>query len=94
MTGATITELFEDLKENHEFVFDVKGTEYIIQPERRDIGDFLVIYPWAEGLDCIAEQPISYNITDEDIKRILYQKCFDGASFMDLLDEIHIIKEY
>ena len=52
MTGATITELFEDLKENHEFVFDVKGTEYIIQPERRDIGDFLVIYPWAEGLGC------------------------------------------
>ncbi len=35
MTGAAITELFEDLKENHEFVFEIKGMEYIIQPERR-----------------------------------------------------------
>ena len=94
MTGAAITELFEDLKENHEFVFEVQGTEYIIQPERRNSGDFLVIYPWVEGLDCIAEQSISNNITDEDIKEILNQKCFDGSSFMDLLDEIHVIKEY
>ena len=94
MTGATIEELFEDLKENHEFVFDALGLEYVIQPEVRNGSLFLVINPWIEGVGCIAEQPIQSEITDADIDALLKQKCLNGASFMDLLDEIKIIKEY
>ena len=56
MIGATLDELYEDLKENHEFVFDIHGIEYVIQLEVRNGDDFLVIYPWTEGKDCIAEQ--------------------------------------
>ena len=94
MTGATIDELYEDLMENHEFVFDIHGTEYVVQPEIRNGKDFLVIYPWIEGMDCIAEQCTQHQISKDDIDAILSQKCFDGASFLDLLDEIKIIKEY
>ena len=94
MTGATIDELFDDLKENHEFVFEVLGTEYVIQPEVRNGKLFLVINHWTAGLGCVAEQPIQSEISDADIDAILKQKCFNGVSFMDLLDDIKIIKEY
>ena len=94
MVGATLDELYEDLKENHEFVFDIHGMEYVIQPEVRNGDNFLVIYPWIEGMDCIAEQRTKSQISNDNIDAILSQKCFDGASFMDLLDEIKIIKEY
>ncbi len=94
MTGITYNELIELISQNREIVFTCNGHRYVIQPEVSDNKCWLVIWT-AEDIKentCIAREKVksgSY-IDNDSIKRILSVKSFEGKSFLELKDQIHV----
>ena len=97
---------FEEFKEllsiGHEAVFVLDGKEYIIQPEHTGQSDELVLYQSEPEVVYLCRIPINKDaytsISDrirctvgiEPVEQILSQKCIDGKSFLDLIQQIHV----
>ncbi len=84
-----LAEVIELLSYNHELVFRLDNKQYILQPEGHD----LVLYrmePTFQYLARIPNPPELGHIDVDVIKKILDEKCFEGLSFIERLEDIWI----
>ena len=100
--GIELEKLIDLLATGHEAVFHLDGKEYIIQPERTNDSDDLVLYqsepeivylcripiPFANSKE--TPEGIRYGVGKEPVEKILSQKCIHGKSFTDLIKQIHV----
>ena len=92
MTGITLDDLRDAIKNNHEIEFYLNDKPYTLQPEIRGDACYPVIWSTNDTPTCIAETPtsISEGIQDRDISALLETKCFDGKSFTEVSPDISI----
>lgn len=101
--GLDISELIELLSTGHEAEFTLHNKRYVIQPESQTDDEWsLVLYQFEPEVDYLCrisippdsglknEEVIRWPVGEKRIKQILNERCFDGKSFLDLVDNIHV----
>lgn len=85
--GIDLEELMDLLSRGHEAVFSLDGKEYIIQTEaEKSEQNDLVMYQCKPAVEYLCRVPNG----ESAIATVLNSKCFNGCSFMDLLESIHV----
>ncbi len=85
--GIDLEELVDLLSRGHEAVFSLDGKEYIIQTEADEANqNDLVMYQFKPTVEYLCRIPNS----ESAIVTVLNIKCFNGSSFMDLRESIHV----
>lgn len=92
MTGVTMEELRELISWEHDAEFTWEGRTYVLQPENRESGRFLVIWIFSPETRYLCSYPIPKrgDIPPDVIDRVLNEKCFDGKSFMEIKDGVTV----
>lgn len=85
--GIDLEELMDLLSRGHEAVFSLSGNEYIIQTEaEEDEQNDLVMYRSKPEVEYLCRVPNG----EGAVAKVLNSKCFNGCSFVDLLDSIRV----
>lgn len=81
--GIDLEELMDLLSRGHEAVFSLEGKEYIIQTEAEETEqNDMVMYQCSPTVEYLCRVPNG----EHAVVAVLNSKCFNGCSFMDLLD--------
>ena len=86
--GIDLDELIDLLSRNHEALFTWDGKKYMIQPDNNK----LVFYRFFPEFSAITQMSLEDDplVGEKRVKQILSEKCLNGKSFLDLVDEIHV----
>lgn len=88
--GVELKELFEFLETNHEIEFSYHGRTYSMEGDSAKAGGIeLVMYQCSPQVLCLCRIPVGNN-RKKAVERLLSEKCLNGKSFLDLVDEIHV----
>lgn len=92
MNGISMKELREVISYWHDAEFVFGGTSYVLQPEKKNGKNWLVIWDLSTPPHCICrhEIPEEGDIPLEIIDAVLSEKCFSGKSFFEIEKDVTV----